>query len=131
MLEYYNDVSSNTSDEDDRSQSSCDSWGNVDNGPYSKSNKHYDKLDSSEIENFTTAISKLTFEKNELINCPCGNNMNEWRESNSLSVINKGNKYHCASKGQKLSGMMSHTKDVCINQKCPLRLAFYHLTFDL
>ena len=45
------------------SQPSCESWGNVDNGPYSKSNKDYDKLDTSEIENFTTVISKVTFKK--------------------------------------------------------------------
>ena len=63
VLEYYNGVSCTTSDDEEMSQSSCDSWGNEDNGPYSNSNKEYDKLDTSEIENFTTAISKLTFKK--------------------------------------------------------------------
>ena len=63
VLEYYNGVSCTTSDDDEMSQSSCDSWGNEDNGPYSNSNKEYDKLDTSDIENFTTAISKLTFKK--------------------------------------------------------------------
>ena len=60
--------------------------------------------------------------------------MKKWRESNSLSVINKGGKYHCDTKGRDLSGMMSHTKDVCVNRQYPLHLAFYlHLqhTFNL
>lgn len=51
--------------------------------------------------------------------------MKHWRESKSLSVVHKENKYHCASGGRNLDAMMSHTKDVRINEKCPLHLECY------
>ena len=62
-LKYYNGVCCTTSDDEDMSQSSCGSWVDEDNGPYSDKNKEYDTLDTSEIKKFTTAISKLTFKK--------------------------------------------------------------------
>ena len=92
---------------------------------YSNGDVDYSRLEPTEIETFTRAISELTFENKTKINCPCGNNMETWRERNALSMLNKGKPYHCGSKARGKDAMLAHCKDMSLTQKCPLHMAFY------
>ena len=85
---------------------------------YSNGDGDYSRLEPSEIEAFTKAISELSFENKTKINSPYGNNMDIWRERNALSMLNKGNPYHCGSKAKDKDAMLAHCK-------CPLHMAFY------
>ena len=126
-LSYY-DCENDDYDEDDdeRSQSSCESIDStISDTGYSKKWDDNEKLEKGDITSFVKALSGLKFEDKQYICCPCGNNMEKWRERNAQEIVSKGNRYHCGSKSRPLQGMMDHAKDICIQAKCPLHLAFY------
>ena len=137
-LNYHNGITYSTQDkivcinaeddneDDDESQSSCESWNittNDDTG-YGRTQHDYSTLEIADIKSFIKALSDLTY-KDKHVYCPCGNDMEHWRESNAQNIVAKGKRYHCGTKSRPLKGMMQHAKDTCIKKKCPLHLAFY------